>query len=196
MKINSPILLGLIPSVLALGQNATVTLNSAPGLFQLAGSGTAGQILLSANDWWGVIRAAQDLAGDFGKVTGRNLTLGNWQSGGNYTKKRRDVAHGQPGGGGPPSGEPNGGGWGWGGHGGHAGGGDPSSESGGHNSTQTSGRETTVIYTYHPPTNNINVCPCPPLTPRSNLTPKSTQSVQQKTSPVQHSPLTPPQRPS
>ncbi|TVY88717.1 hypothetical protein LAWI1_G004163, partial [Lachnellula willkommii] len=70
----------LLSSVLALGQNATVTTSPTAGLLQLAGNGLDGQILLSADDWWGVIRAAEDLARDFGKVTGRNLTLGNWGS--------------------------------------------------------------------------------------------------------------------
>jgi len=158
-----PFLLAFLPSVLSLGQNATVTLTSAPGLFQLAGNGISGQILLSANDWFGVIRAAQDLAGDIGKVTGKNLTLGNWQSGSsNYTKAKRDVPHGPPGGGpygGGPSGSGSyGGGWGWGpqGPGGH-GGGDSPPVSGGHNGTNTTGQETTIVYTYHPPTSNINV---------------------------------------
>jgi hypothetical protein len=68
-------------SVAALGQSATVTVSSTPGLLQLAGNGQDSQILLSANDWWGVIRAAEDLAGDFGKVVGKNLTLANWEDG-------------------------------------------------------------------------------------------------------------------
>lgn len=78
MKLLYPVLT-LLPGVLALGQAPIVTLKSAPGLLQLAGHGVDGQILLSANDWWGVARAAQDLAGDIGKVTGKNLTLGNWK---------------------------------------------------------------------------------------------------------------------
>lgn len=73
-------LLATLPGVLALGQSPTITLNGGPGDFQLAGNGAHGQILLSSNDWWGVIRAAQDLAGDVGKVTGKNLTLGNWKA--------------------------------------------------------------------------------------------------------------------
>jgi hypothetical protein len=68
-------------SVAALGQNATVTTSSTSGLLQLAGNGHDGQILLSADDWWGVVRAAEDLAGDFGKVVGKNLTLANYQGG-------------------------------------------------------------------------------------------------------------------
>lgn len=69
----------------ALGQNATVTMQSATGLLMLADQSQSGQILLSANDWFGVLRAAEDLAGDFGKVTGKNLTLGHW---GSSTAKR------------------------------------------------------------------------------------------------------------
>lgn len=69
-------------SVIALGQNATITFTSSPELLQLAARNqSAGQILLSANDYFGVLRAAEDLAGDFGKVTGKNLTLGHWESG-------------------------------------------------------------------------------------------------------------------
>lgn len=75
------LLLALLPSVLSLGQNATISLAAAPKLLQLAGNGLDGQILVSTNDWFGVIRAAQDLAIDVGRVTGKNLTLGNWQSG-------------------------------------------------------------------------------------------------------------------
>ena len=63
------------------GQITTVTTKASPGLLQLAGSGIHGQIMVSANDWWGVIQAFQDLATDFGKVTGTNLTLGNWHGG-------------------------------------------------------------------------------------------------------------------
>jgi hypothetical protein len=72
-------LITLLPGVLALGQDPVVTSQSKPGLLQLAGYGINGQILVSANDWFGVIRAAEDLAGDLGKVTGKNLTLGNWR---------------------------------------------------------------------------------------------------------------------
>lgn len=88
MKVFSFILAStaLLSPVLGLGQNATITTTAgSSSLLQLAGSGTPGQILLSSNEWWGVLRAAQDLATDFGKVTGKNLTLGNW--GGNSTKR-------------------------------------------------------------------------------------------------------------
>lgn len=142
MKSLKPLLLALSPLfsfTTALGQNATVTTaNSAPGLLQLAGNGVEGQILLSANDWWGVIRAAEDLAIDFGKVTGKNLTLGHWGPGTNSTNstvsKRQFYRPGGP----PP----------WGRDG-------PSS--GGHNGSVTNGSGATVFYTYNPVTSFVNV---------------------------------------
>lgn len=75
------VLLLLVPVVLGLGQNATISLTNKPGLLQLGGKGLQGQIVVSPNDWWGVIRAAEDLAFDFGRVTGTNLTLGSSQKG-------------------------------------------------------------------------------------------------------------------
>jgi hypothetical protein len=144
----------LASSVTAFGQNATVTTKASPGLLQLAGSGIDGQILVSANDWWGVIRAAQDLATDFGKVTGTNLTLGDWHGGitpGNYSRHNEE----RPARRGPQ--------WvGWGGWDGppHPPNGSeappPSSE---HNKTAglPASSETTVYYTYNPTTNYINV---------------------------------------
>lgn len=113
--------LALLPSVLALGHSPTATLIGGHGDFQLARNGVHGQILLSANDWWGVIRAAQDLAGDVGKVTGTNLTLGNWRAGGKNTHIS------------------------------------PSPANGDHVDAETHGGETTVLYTYNPTTNYINV---------------------------------------
>ncbi|CZT52422.1 uncharacterized protein RSE6_13758 [Rhynchosporium secalis] len=77
----------LSSSVSALGQASPVTTESSPSLLNLSG----GQILLSRDEWWGVLRAAQDLAGDFGKVTGKNLTLGNWEGGGKGNLTTRNV---------------------------------------------------------------------------------------------------------
>lgn len=96
--------LTLFPGVLSLGQTPIVTTKSGGGSLQLAGNGINGQILLSSKDWWGVLRAAEDLANDLGRVTGKNLTLGNWAS--NQSKPEA---------------------------------------------------QTTPIYTYNEPTNNINV---------------------------------------
>jgi len=70
----------LLPAaVTALGQERiiSITANNSASAFQIAGGPVAGggQILVSDNDYWGVIRAAGDLAQDFGRVTGVNYTL-------------------------------------------------------------------------------------------------------------------------
>jgi hypothetical protein len=107
--------LAILPSVLALGQNQTVSLTGGPGQLLLTGRGVNGHILLSSNDYWGVIRAAQDLAEDVGKVVGTNLTLANWLA--------------------------------------------PNSKlsTSPHAATSTEDGQTTVLYTYNPTTNNVNV---------------------------------------
>lgn len=66
----------------ALGQEPVVTFNKTQGAFRLAGYNltTGGQVLVSNNDYWGVLRAANDLASDFTKVTGVNYTLSNGQN--------------------------------------------------------------------------------------------------------------------
>lgn len=62
--------------VQGLGQAPIVSFNGSSSDFQLAGGRVgAGQIMVSENDYWGVIRAAGDLAMDFGRVTGTNYTL-------------------------------------------------------------------------------------------------------------------------
>lgn len=62
--------------VSALGQKPVVAFNGSTGAFQIAGGRiSVGQILVSENDFWGVIRAAGDLATDFGRVTGTNYSL-------------------------------------------------------------------------------------------------------------------------
>ena len=48
-----------------------VMFESAPGAFQLAKDGASAKILVDADDWAGVIRAAKDLGDDVGKVTGK-----------------------------------------------------------------------------------------------------------------------------
>lgn len=64
------------PLVTALGQKPVVSFNGTSRDFQIAGGAIgAGQIIVSENDYWGVIRAAGDLAVDFGRVTGTNYTL-------------------------------------------------------------------------------------------------------------------------
>lgn len=62
--------------VAALAQQPVISFNGTAGDFQIAGGSiSAGQIMVSENDYWGVIRAAGDLALDFGRVTGQNYTL-------------------------------------------------------------------------------------------------------------------------
>lgn len=59
----------------ALGQQHVVAFNTSPGSLKLAGPGTpAGTIVLDSADWPAVLRAAGDLAVDFGRVTGTSLT--------------------------------------------------------------------------------------------------------------------------
>ncbi|ANB12662.1 hypothetical protein AWJ20_924 [Sugiyamaella lignohabitans] len=64
-----------IAGVSALGGNQTVGFESQTGSLRLAGAGFKGEILLDGSEFWGVLRTAVDLAGDFGKVTGTNLTV-------------------------------------------------------------------------------------------------------------------------
>ncbi|KAH6657189.1 hypothetical protein BKA67DRAFT_182262 [Truncatella angustata] len=67
-----------VPLVAALGQTPVISFTSVQDAFQLAGGAvTSPQILVSDNDYWGVIRAAGDLAKDFGRVTGTNFSLSN-----------------------------------------------------------------------------------------------------------------------
>lgn len=64
--------------VAALGQESIISTSGHGSALQLAGGHVGkGQILVSSNDYWGVIRAAGDLAVDFGRVTGTNYTLSN-----------------------------------------------------------------------------------------------------------------------
>lgn len=77
-------LLGFVPLAYALGQEPIIAFGDedlAEGQFQLASKDSgAAQILVSDNDYWGVIRAAGDLGLDFGRVTGTNFTLSNGES--------------------------------------------------------------------------------------------------------------------
>lgn len=68
-------LLLLSTGIHALGQNLTIAFQSFEGSLQLAGGGGSKEILVDGNEWWGVIRAAEDLKADFGRITSRNLSL-------------------------------------------------------------------------------------------------------------------------
>lgn len=68
--------------VSALGQEPIISFDKAPGALQIAGGKIGkGQIRVAKNEYWGVIRAAGDLAIDFGRVTGTNYTLSNGEKG-------------------------------------------------------------------------------------------------------------------
>lgn len=73
----------LAPLVSALGQQTIISFTEVPGSFRLAGGDSVAQpqIRVSGDDYWGVIRAAGDLAKDFGRVTGTNFTLSNGEVG-------------------------------------------------------------------------------------------------------------------
>ncbi|KAL2756702.1 glycoside hydrolase family 115 protein [Sodiomyces alcalophilus JCM 7366] len=90
------VLSGLVPWVAALGQKPIVSFESSDGAFQIVGGDVGtGQIRVSGNDYWGVIRAAGDLAADFGRATGTNFTLSNGKSGASpakYTFRPVDVS--------------------------------------------------------------------------------------------------------
>lgn len=90
-------LTGLAPLASALGQTPIVSFESSDDAFQIVGGDAeAGQIRVSENDYWGVIRAAGDLAADFGRVTGTNFTLSNGEddaSPATYTFEPVDVTN-------------------------------------------------------------------------------------------------------
>jgi hypothetical protein len=74
--------LGLCAVASALGQEKIISTDGRKAELQIAGDKIGrGQILVSSNDYWGVIRAAGDLAVDFGRVTGVNYTLSNGEKG-------------------------------------------------------------------------------------------------------------------
>lgn len=74
--------IGFAPLAAALGQKQIISFISDPDAFQVAGGAISQpQILVSSNEYWGVIRAAGDLAKDFGRVTGTNFTLSNGEAG-------------------------------------------------------------------------------------------------------------------
>ncbi|PQE31461.1 immunoglobulin i-set domain-containing protein [Rutstroemia sp. NJR-2017a WRK4] len=138
-----------VPWSYALGQIPTVTTTKPSNgtLLQIAGKGLGAQILVSQEEWWGVLRAAEDLAGDLGKVTGENLTLAYWDgsAASNVSKPHITVPP-------PPRGPSNGNG-----NGGVVG--DAAVPGGdlGHNATETAaGGGITALYTYRAPTSDIN----------------------------------------
>lgn len=71
----SSIILTLAGFASAIGQKSTISFHENDGAIPLAQTGSSPQILLDGADWPGVIRAAHDLANDFGRVTGNNGTV-------------------------------------------------------------------------------------------------------------------------
>ena len=66
----------LLPTlVTALGQKATIDFTAGNGSYLLATRSSSVNLILDGADWPGVLRAANDLAVDFGRVTGLNGTL-------------------------------------------------------------------------------------------------------------------------
>lgn len=155
----------LLPLIAALGQDPTITTtkptNGTSSHLQIAGKGLNAQILVSKEEWWGVLRVAEDLAGDLGKVVGENLTLAYWDgnAGPNVSTGSSGFGGGGPGGDGngndhPPPERNNGNG-----EGGVVG--DIANPGGdlGHNATigSSGGGAIQVLYTYRAPTNDVNV---------------------------------------
>jgi hypothetical protein len=67
----------LLPSVSALGQSGCVSFSSSSSHFSVVSGGKAAQIVLSADEWPGVQRAAMDFASDIKAVTGSRPSLMN-----------------------------------------------------------------------------------------------------------------------
>jgi len=79
----------LLGAVSALGQNATIGFTSASNSSLLLASRSSHvSLLLDGGDWPGVLRAANDLAVDFGRVTGLN---GSVTVSGNSTLKASTI---------------------------------------------------------------------------------------------------------
>ena len=55
---------------LAIGQPASLTFSDTVGALKLGGTGSSPTIIIDAKDWAGVSRTANDLANDFGLITG------------------------------------------------------------------------------------------------------------------------------
>jgi hypothetical protein len=64
--------LSLLGSAVAIGQNATIAFQSSSGGLKLASRDASVQIMVDNAEWPAVLRAADDMAKDFGRVTGTN----------------------------------------------------------------------------------------------------------------------------
>jgi hypothetical protein len=60
----------VVSGTTAIGQPASIAFAESEGALKLGGTGQAPTIVLDSKDWAGVARAGNDLANDFGLVTG------------------------------------------------------------------------------------------------------------------------------
>jgi hypothetical protein len=67
------LVISFVSCVLALGQTPIISFDNGP--LQLAGGSSPTTLILATGDFNGVIRAGADLSADFGRVTGKNLTV-------------------------------------------------------------------------------------------------------------------------
>ncbi|KAF2472868.1 uncharacterized protein BDR25DRAFT_341669 [Lindgomyces ingoldianus] len=70
-----------VTSTLAIGQPASLTFSEIEGGLKLAATGSAPTIVIDGKDWAGVTRAGNDLANDFGLVTGTKGKVATGTSG-------------------------------------------------------------------------------------------------------------------
>ena len=83
----------LAPLASAIGQKKIIAFEPSDGALQVAGGDLgAGQIRVSDGEFWGVVRAAGDLAADFGRVTGTNYSLSNGEAGAGSLEYRFEPA--------------------------------------------------------------------------------------------------------
>jgi hypothetical protein len=60
----------IVSGTTAIGQPASIAFSETEGALKLGGTGRAPTIVIDSKDWAGVARAGNDLANDFGLVTG------------------------------------------------------------------------------------------------------------------------------
>lgn len=88
------ILLGILfiaYGVHAIGQSTCVSFKSSGSTFPIVSSGKATPVLLSADEWPGVQRAAQDFAADIQRVTGQKPSLSNVTASASSAKSRTAI---------------------------------------------------------------------------------------------------------
>jgi len=71
----------LVGNAVAIGQPASLAFTTTIGGLRLSGNGSAPTIVIDSKDWPGVVRAGNDLANDFGLVTGTKAKVSSSTSG-------------------------------------------------------------------------------------------------------------------